>query len=120
MRMHFWHWHVRDTVVILKEGNLPPMVIFLQHYGAVAVPELVLPVNSTVQEGGGAEARAVGGRGGKGGHLTGVQLLWSSPWDGDLLHIPGETNIDKGQLLAGGDTEYGEGAGGVEEDDDYP
>ena len=22
-RMHFWHWNVWDTVVILKEGNLP-------------------------------------------------------------------------------------------------
>ena len=23
MRVHFWHRHVRDTVVILEEGNLP-------------------------------------------------------------------------------------------------
>ena len=23
MRVNFWHWHVRDTVVILEEGNLP-------------------------------------------------------------------------------------------------
>ena len=23
MRFHLWHWHVRDTVVILEEGNLP-------------------------------------------------------------------------------------------------
>ena len=22
MSVHFWHWHVRDTVVILEEGNL--------------------------------------------------------------------------------------------------
>ena len=21
--MHFWNWHIRDTVVILEEGNLP-------------------------------------------------------------------------------------------------
>ena len=23
MRVHFWHRHVRDTVAILEEGNLP-------------------------------------------------------------------------------------------------
>ena len=23
MRMHFWQWHFRDTMVILEEGNLP-------------------------------------------------------------------------------------------------
>ena len=23
MRVNFWHWHVRDTMVILEEGNLP-------------------------------------------------------------------------------------------------
>ena len=23
IRVHFWHRHVRDTVVILEEGNLP-------------------------------------------------------------------------------------------------
>ena len=23
MRIHFWNWHVRDTVVILEEVNLP-------------------------------------------------------------------------------------------------
>ena len=23
MRVHFWHWHIWDTVVILEEGNLP-------------------------------------------------------------------------------------------------
>ena len=23
MRVHFWHRHIRDTVVILEEGNLP-------------------------------------------------------------------------------------------------
>ena len=21
MKVHFWNWHVRDTVVILEEGN---------------------------------------------------------------------------------------------------
>ena len=23
MRVQFFHWHVRDTVIILEEGNLP-------------------------------------------------------------------------------------------------
>ena len=23
MRVHFWHWHVRDIVVILEDGNIP-------------------------------------------------------------------------------------------------
>ena len=23
IRVHFWHWHVQDTVVILYEGNIP-------------------------------------------------------------------------------------------------
>ena len=33
MRVHFWHRHVRDTVLILEEGNLPyprfPMCIIM-------------------------------------------------------------------------------------------
>ena len=23
VRVHFWHWHVREAAVILEEGNLP-------------------------------------------------------------------------------------------------
>ena len=23
MRVHFWHWHIRDTGVILEEGDIP-------------------------------------------------------------------------------------------------
>ena len=27
MTVHFWHRHVRDTVVILEEGNPPPPMV---------------------------------------------------------------------------------------------
>ena len=42
------------------------------------------------------------------------------PRDGDLLHISGESDIGGRWRLDGGDPKYGEGAGGVEEDNEYP
>ena len=57
----------------------PPTVSFVRHAGDVAVPERVTPAHIIWQEAGRAEARAVGGGGGKGGHLMDVQRLWAPP-----------------------------------------
>ena len=39
MKVHFWHRHVRDTVVILDEGNLPhprcPLCVILVPWKAL-------------------------------------------------------------------------------------
>ena len=48
------------------------MVPSVQHAGSMAVPEWAAPAHSGVQEGGGAEATALDGGGGKGCHLKGV------------------------------------------------
>ena len=71
----------------------PPTVHSVQHAGAVAVPERATMEHSVVKEGGGAEAMALGRIGGKCGYLKGVQRLWKPPWDGDLLQIPGNSDI---------------------------
>ena len=54
------------------------------------------------------------------GNLKGVQRFWAPSWDGDLLLIPGESDIGGGWKLAISDPEYGKGAVGVEEYDEYP
>ena len=52
-------------------GGQPPTptVPSVRHAGPVEVAERDAPVQSSVQEGGGAEATALGSRGGEGGHL---------------------------------------------------
>ena len=56
-----------------------PMVPPVQHDGDVEVPKWISQDHSTVQEGGGAETTAFGGRGGKGVNIKGVQSLWAHP-----------------------------------------
>ena len=63
---------------------------------------------------------AIGGGGGAGSHLHGIQRLWAPPGDGDLLPIPGVGDLSGGRRLAGGGQEFVTGEGGVEEDDDNP
>ena len=96
----------------------PPTVTSMQHDGVGAVSKQAALAQSTIQEGGRAEATALGSRGGKGGHLKGVQRLWDPPGYGYLLQIHGESDL--GIRLAGGDQEYGEGAGGMDEDGEDP
>ena len=83
------------------------------------VPELAAPAHSAVQEGGGAEATDTGRVGVKGGHLKGVQRLWKSPCDGDLLQIPGKSDFRGRWRLDGSGTESGKGKGSVVEDANY-
>ena len=46
MKVHFWHRHVRDTIVILEKGNLPHSWCLL-----CEAPECHAQVHSTVQPG---------------------------------------------------------------------
>ena len=71
----------------------PSTVTSVQHAGAVAVPEQAAPAHIKVQEGGGEELTALDSGGGKGGHIKGVQRLWTPPSDGNLLQIPGESDL---------------------------
>ena len=62
-------------------GGQPPLptVTSVRHSCAMAVPERAAPAHSAVQEGGGAEATALGGEGGKGSNFKGIQRLWTTP-----------------------------------------
>ena len=82
----------------------------------MAISEPDATVHSAVQEEGGEEATALGRGGLKGGHLKGFQHLWDPPWYGDLLQIPGESDIGGGWRLARGVPEYRKVEGAVEED----
>ena len=84
------------------------------------VTERDAPAHSVVQKGIGEEVTDLGGRGEAGGQLQGIQRLWAPPGDGDLLPIPGASDIGGGRILAGGGQEFFMGEGGVEEDDNNP
>ena len=58
---------------------LSPTVPSVKHTGSVAVPQRVAQAHSAVQEGGGSEAAAFGGRVGKGNYLKVIQRLWAHP-----------------------------------------
>ena len=57
----------------------PPTVPSVRHDGAMAVPEWSALAHNAVQEGGRAEAMAIGDRRGKCGNCKGVQRLWDHP-----------------------------------------
>ena len=61
--------------------------------------------------------RALSGGGGAGGHLQGIQRLWSPLGDGDLLPIPGSGDLGCKKLLDRGGQELFMGKGIVEEDE---
>ena len=89
----------------------------MRHAGPVALPKRIAQVYREGQEGGGSEATAFSGRGGKGGNLKGVRRLWAHPQYGPILQVPGESDIDGGWWLNGSDPESDKGTGGLEEDD---
>ena len=61
-------------------GKYPSLMApYVQHAGAMVVPNRIKQEQSTVQEGGRAEAAVLGGRIGKGGDLKGAQRLWDHP-----------------------------------------
>ena len=72
------------------------MVPSVLYSGDVDVAEWDSPAHSAVKEGGGAEAAELGGEGGAGSHLQGIQRLYSTPGYGELLPIPGEGDIGGG------------------------
>ena len=84
------------------------------------VTERDASAHNAVKEGSGEEVMAIGGRGGVGSHLQGIQRIWAPPGDGDLLLIPREVDLGGGQQLAGCGQKLVMGEGGVEEDDENP
>ena len=88
--MHLWHWHVWDTMVILQEGNLPhPQCSLCNMLVTWRYLNGSHKHTSQCMTGGGAESMELGGRGGKGGKIKGVQHLWEHPSDGTALQLPG-------------------------------
>ena len=72
-------------------------------------PEWDAQAHGTVHLGRRAEEKAISGGGGEGGHRQGFQSIWDPPGDGDLLQIPGSSDLGNGQLLVGGGEELGPG-----------
>ena len=89
MRVHFVHWHVQDTVVMLEEGNLPPPTVFpVQHAGPQEGAQWALSGDRAVLEGGGAEAETAG-RDGEAGKLgAGVPCLRENDRGGVGVLLP--------------------------------
>ena len=116
IRVHFLHQHVRDTIVILEEVNPPPNTVPpVQYSGAMMVLEWIPQDNSAVQERVREKTMAIGGGGGKGGDLNGVQRLQDLPQDGPVLQITGQIGIGSVLLLTGGGPKPGKGADGLAE-----
>ena len=65
--------------------------------------------HGTVHLGSGAEETEISGGGGEGGHRQGSQRIWAPPGDGDILQMPGSSDIVNGGRLAGGGEELGPG-----------
>ena len=60
MKVHFWNRHVRDTMVILEEGNPPPSMVHpVWNDSAVEGPELDAQTHDTVQPGRVSEETAI-------------------------------------------------------------
>ena len=59
----------------------------------------------------------LGGGGGEGVHIQGIQRLWAPPGDFDLLLIPWTGDLGSGRRLVGGGQELVMGEGDVEEDE---
>ena len=68
-----------------------------------------------MQEGCEAEAMAFGGGGGKVSDLKVIQRLQTKPQYGTVLHEPGESTIGGIWWLAGGDSKFDKGVGGLVE-----
>ena len=79
-----------------------------------------VPTHSTVKMGSGAEATAIGSRGGEVGHRQSFQRLLAPPGDGDLLQIPGTGDLGGRRRMDGGGKELVPGKGVMEEDDANP
>ena len=88
MRVHFVHWHVHNTVVILEEGNIPlprcPRCDLQVSRKALNGRHL----DQSVKEGDGAEAKEASG-----GRVVGrigedVPCLWDKDAGGDGVQVP--------------------------------
>ena len=77
-------------------------------------PEWDAQAHGTVNSGIVAEERVINGRGLEGGHRQGFQRLWDTPVYGDLLQIPGASDLGDRQRLAGGGEELEPGKEGLE------
>ena len=65
-------------------------------------PEWDAQTYNTVQPGSGAEEMTVSGVEGEAVHSQGLQSLWAPPGDGELLQIPGTSDLGGRRRLAGG------------------
>ena len=79
------------------EGKtLPPTVTSVRHADAMAGYEQDASAHCTMKEGGGAKNMAPGSGGGEGGHIQGLQRVWTHPGDGELFKILGAGDISDG------------------------
>ena len=76
MRLHVWRRHVRDTIIILEEGNLPhPRCKNCNMFVPWRALNSLNKSTMMCKRGGGKEAPASGGGGDKGEHGDGLRGL---------------------------------------------
>ena len=63
----------------------PPTLPSVQHDGEMLGSEWDTLAHRSMQEGGGAKETAPGRGGAKGGHLQGLQHIWTPPGYGDIF-----------------------------------
>ena len=76
MHVHFWRKHVRDTIIILEEGNLPhPRCTNCDMFVPWRALNGCHKSTEMCRRGGGQEATATGGGGGQGQYGDGLRGL---------------------------------------------
>ena len=75
----------------------PPMVTYVQHAGAMEGSERDASAHRTIHEGGGEKEMAPGKGGGEGGHIQGLQRVWTPPGDGDIFQILWAVDLSGGK-----------------------
>ena len=85
----------------------------MQHDGTMAGSERDVSAHRAMQEESGAKETEPGNGGGEGGHIQGLQCVWTPPGYGDLFQIRGSVGLSGKKLLTGGIQKPAKGTGGV-------
>ena len=91
-----WSWNDSCTGHCGDTGGgqpPPPTVPSVRHAGAMVVIDRYAWAHGSMQEGGGAKLKTPGSGGEEGSHIQGVQRVWTSLGDGDLLQIIGAGDL---------------------------
>ena len=111
MRVHFFPWHVRYTIIILEEGNLPQPR--RPRYDMLVTCRILNGRHlDTAQctKGGGEKLQTTVGGGAAGEFGEGFSGLWLTSGDSHLVQLLGTDYDGGGRLLANGDGKLNKGS----------